>query len=35
MTTLFEIGDAVRGHRIAITARRLGKPTLVNQSSRH
>ena len=35
MTTLFDIGDAVRGHRVAITARRLGKPTLVNQSGRH
>ena len=35
MTTLFDIGDALRGHRVAITARRLGKPTLVNQSGRH
>ena len=35
MTTLFEVGDAVRGSRIAITARRLSKPTLVNHSGRH
>ncbi|WP_420433437.1 hypothetical protein [Candidatus Poriferisocius sp.] len=35
MTTLFDIGDAVRGHRVAITARRLGKATLVNQSGCH
>ncbi len=35
MTTLFDIGDPLKGHRIAITARRLGKPALVNQSGRH
>jgi len=35
MTTLLDIGDALRGQRIAITARRLGKPALVNQSGRH
>ena len=35
MTTLFEVGDAVRGSRVAITARRLSKPVLVNRSGRH
>ena len=34
-TTLFDIGDAVRGDLIVITARKLSKPSLVNQSGRH
>ena len=34
-TTLFDIGDALRGRPITITARRLSKPALVNQSGRH
>ncbi len=34
-TTLFDYGDALRGDRIAITARKLSKPALVNQSGRH
>ncbi len=35
MTTLFDTGDALRGSRIIITARKLNKPVLVNQSGRH
>ena len=35
MTTLFNAGDALRGERIAINARRLSNPQLVNQSGRH
>ena len=35
MTTLLDTGDALRGDRIAITARRLSKPAIVNQSGRH
>ena len=35
MTTLFNAGDALRGERIAINARRLSSPRLVNQSGRH
>ena len=35
MTTLFNAGDALRGERIAINARRLSGPRLVNQSGRH
>ena len=35
MTTLFDAGDALRGYRVAITARRLSKPAVVNESSRH
>lgn len=35
MTTLSNIGDALRGYRIAVTARRLSKPAVVNQSGRH
>ena len=35
MTTLSNTGDALRGYRIAVTARRLSKPAVVNQSGRH
>ena len=35
MTTLFNQDDAIRGARVGITARRIGKPQLVNQSARH
>ncbi len=35
MTTLFDAGDALRGYRVAITARRLSKPAVVNESGRH
>ena len=35
MTTLFNAGDALRGYRVAITARRLSNPAIVNQSGRH
>ena len=35
MTTLFNTGDALRGYRITITARRLSNPVVVNQSGRH
>ena len=34
-TTLFEKGDAVRGERLAMDARRLSKISRVNQSGRH
>lgn len=35
MTTLFNAGDALRGYRVAITARRLSNSAVVNQSGRH
>ena len=35
MTTLFDAGDALRGYRVAVTARRLSKPAVVNESGRH
>ena len=35
MTTLFDAGDALRGYRVAITARRLSKPAVVSESGRH
>ena len=35
MTTLFDVGDALRGNRIRITARRISQPIVVNQSGRH
>ena len=35
MTTLFDTGDALRGYRVAVTARRLSKPAVVNESGRH
>ena len=35
MTTLFDAGDALRGYRVAITARRLSKHAVVNESGRH
>ena len=35
MTTLFNSGDALRGYRVAITARRLSRPAIVNESGRH
>ena len=31
MTTLFDEGEAIRGDRILINARRLSKPKVVNQ----
>ena len=34
-TTLFEVGDALRGDRIRIVARRMSRPEVVNQSGRH
>ena len=34
-TTLFNKGDALRGDRIRIVARRTSKPMVVNQSGRH
>ena len=35
MTTLFDPGDSLRGYRVAVTARRLSKPAVVNESGRH
>ena len=35
MTTLFDVGDALRGYRVAIAARRLSQPAVVNESGRH
>ncbi len=35
MPTLFEAGDALRGDRVAIDARRLSNPKTINQSGRH
>ena len=35
MITLFDVGDALRGNRIRITARRISQPITVNQSGRH
>ena len=35
MTTLFDVGDALRGDRIRIIARRVSQPRVVNQSGRH
>jgi hypothetical protein len=35
MTTLFEAGDAIRGDRIAVNARRLGPSRVVSRSGRH
>ena len=35
MTALFDPGDSLRGYRVAVTARRLSKPTVVNESGRH
>ncbi len=35
MTTLFDAGDALRAYRVVISARRLSKPTVVNESGRH
>ena len=35
MPTLFDVGDALKGDRIAINARRIGNSTLINQSGRH
>ncbi len=33
--TRFEVGDGIHGDRVAITARRLSKPEVVNYSGRH
>lgn len=35
MTTLFNTGDALRGYRVAVSARRLSNPAVVNESGRH
>ena len=35
MTTLFDVGDSLRGDRIRITGRRVSRPIVVNQSGRH
>ena len=35
MTTLFNTGDALRGYRVAVSARRLSRPVVVNESGRH
>ncbi len=35
MTTLFNAGDALRGYRVAVSARRLSNPAVVNESGRH
>ena len=35
MTTLFNKGDAIRGDRIRINARRVSKSRVINQSGRH
>ena len=35
MATLFEVGDAVRGDRILIVARRISPQRVINQSARH
>lgn len=34
-TTLFGIGDALRGDRVAINARRISDPQVINQSGEH
>ena len=34
-TTLFNVGDALRGDRIVIIARRVSRPMVVNHSGRH
>ncbi len=35
MPTLFEMGDALRGDRVAINARRLSQPSVIRGSGRH
>lgn len=35
MTTLFDVGDALRGDKILIIARRVSPPKVVNHSGRH
>ena len=35
MPTLFNTGDALRGNRVAINARRLSNPTVMARSGRH
>ena len=35
MPTLLEAGDAIRGDRVLINARRLSDPQIINQSGRH
>ena len=35
MATLFDAGDALRGNRLRIVARRISQPKVVNQSGRH
>ncbi len=34
-TTLFDTGDALRGDRVAINARRLSRPAVIARSGRH
>ena len=34
-STLFELGDAIRGDRVAISARRLTSPRVIARSGRH
>ena len=35
MTTLLNVGDALRGDRVAINARRISKPQVIAASGRH
>ena len=35
MTTLFNVGDALRGDRVAINARRFTKPQTIAATGRH
>ena len=35
MTTLLNVGDTLRGDRVAINARRLSKPQVIAASARH
>lgn len=35
MPTFFEIGDALRGDRVAINARRIDQPHVIEGSARH
>ena len=35
MTTLFDVGDALRGDRIVINARKLSRPQVIAASGQH
>jgi hypothetical protein len=35
MPTLFNVGDALRGDRVAISSRRLSRPRVIARSGRH